>query len=405
MSALSLNGSSVSDVATPPSSRGIISGLLSEQALPALLARLGIFVGSAIAKPIRIGTKVIVIRHADVKEMLARDLDFLIAPVNQKRIEEVNGPFVLGMDRGATLVHERGALYQAFSQVNFKAISENVTKQAQARIDAAGDHIDVVTDFARPIAAATAHALFGITNTDQILFMDVVRAVFGHVFLNLSDDAAIRERALRASRLMREWFDSEIQRRQKASDPGADMMGALLRNGQLDHDGVRRTLGGMLVGSIDTTATTVAKIITVVSRDKPLASKIAADVDNPKLVYGWCLEALRQWPHNPILFRKAAGDTTLAGTQVKTGDDVIAWTQAAMLDKSEFPIPLQLRPDRPIGAYLHFGGELHTCAGRAVNSFQIPILVSALVKRGIKSVGPIQWAGPFPDHLVLKFER
>lgn len=405
MSVASQNHKSVYDVATPPSSPSLLSGLLTGQTIPSFLAQVGAFIGSAGAGPIRFGTKVVVIRHTDVVEMLARDLDFQIAPINQKRIEEVNGPFVLGMDRGAKLIHERGALYQALSQVNFAPISANVASEARARVDAAGDKIDVVADFARPVATTTAQALFGISGPDQPLFMDVARAVFGHVFLNLSDDAIIRERALRASILMREWFDAEIHRRKKASDLGNDMMGALLRGGQLDDDGIRRTLGGMLVGSIDTTATAVAKIITVVSGDKKLASKMAADVDNPKLVYGWCLEALRQWPHNPILFRKAAGDTTLSGTQIKKGDDVIAWTQAAMLDKSAFPSPSQLRPDRPISTYLHFGGELHACAGRAVNSFQIPILVGALIKRGIKSVGSIRWAGPFPDHLPLQFDR
>jgi hypothetical protein len=50
---------------------------------------------------------VVVARHADVVEVLHRDLDFRIAPVNEVRIDEVNGPFVLGMDRGATLVHAR----------------------------------------------------------------------------------------------------------------------------------------------------------------------------------------------------------------------------------------------------------------------------------------------------------
>jgi hypothetical protein len=27
------------------------------------------------------------------------------------------------------------------------------------------------------------------------------------------------------------------------------------------------------------------------------------------------------------------------------------------------------------------------------------------VKRGIKSIGAVQWAGPFPDHLTVRFER
>ncbi len=76
-----------------------------------------------------------------------------------------------------------------------------------------------------------------------------------------------------------------------------------------------------------------------------------------------------------------------------------------MLDASVFPNPGRLRPDRPVETYLHFGGGLHPCAGRVVNAFQIPMLVGALARRGIASVGPVAWAGPFPDHLPVRLNR
>jgi cytochrome P450 len=64
-----------------------------------------------------------------------------------------------------------------------------------------------------------------------------------------------------------------------------------------------------------------------------------------------------------------------------------------------------LNPTRPTRPYLHFGGGLHPCAGRDINAFQIPLLVGRLVRRGVKSVGTISWAGPFPDHLPVTFNR
>jgi len=168
---------------------------------------------------------------------------------------------------------------------------------------------------------------------------------------------------------------------------------------------VRRTLGGMLVGSIDTTATCVAKIMTVIGQDKTLAAGIAADVDNFPRLHGWCWEALRRWPHNPILLRSAAIETQLAGVDIHVNDQIYIYTQAAMLDASVFPDPQVLNPTRPTRPYLHFGGGLHPCAGRDINAFQIPLLVGRLVRRGVKSVGTIDWAGPFPDHLPVTFNR
>jgi cytochrome P450 len=389
------------DIATPPSS----NGFLGSPAVLALAARLGAKIAAWWGDPIRLGDTVIVARHANVMEVLHRDLDFLIAPVNEKRIVEVNGPFVLGMDRSATLVLERGALYEALSEVDFAPIRQAVEDEAKRRVAAAGDEIDVVQGYARPIAAHTATALFGIRGSDEPTFMDVARAIFGHVFLNLSDDETIRQRAIRAAALMEAWFKEEIARRRASGDFGNDMMGALMKAGTLDDEGVRRTLGGMLVGSIDTTASSVAKIMATIAKDATLAKNVATDVDDPARLAGWCREALRRWPHNPIVLRKAAAATSLADVEIHQGDRIFAWTQAAMLDAEVFPDPQYLRPDRPPAAYLHFGGGLHPCAGRAVNAFQIPALVGALVRRGIKSVGAIKWAGPFPAHLPLRFER
>ena len=161
----------------------------------------------------------------------------------------------------------------------------------------------------------------------------------------------------------------------------------------------------MLVGSIDTTATCVAKIVSMIVKHPALAKTFAADIEDEVRLAGWCREALPLWPHNPLVLRAAVAGTRLADVDIREGDQVIAWTQAAMLDTEAFPDPKQLRPDRPAAAYLHFGGGLHPCAGRAVNAFQIPALVGALVRRGIKSTGPMQWAGPFPDRLPLRLGR
>jgi cytochrome P450 len=411
-------------IATPAGSGGVIAGLLAEQRVPATVARIGAWLGAVLGRPLRIRGTVIVTSHSQVTEALSRDLDFRIAPVNEARIEAVNGPFVLGMDRGATLVHERRALYEALAGVDFNALRSAAAEQAEALIGASTGQLDAVSGYARLVAAGTAQRLFGIGAgdtqpadaqtfladaqtfpADAQTFMDVSRAVFAHVFLNISGDKAVEARALQASVLMRNWLDAEIARRRAAEQFGIDMMGRLLQGRQLDDEGVRRTLGGMLVGAIDTTASAVAKIAAMIGRDARFGKQVAADVDDPVRLAGWCREALRRWPHNPILLRQAQTNTTLAGTAIRAGDKVVIWTQAAMLDSSMFPNPGTWRADRPATAYLHFGGGLHPCAGRAVNEWQIPLLVGALVRRGIRSVGPVAWAGPFPDHLPITFER
>ncbi len=389
------NGISIEDIRTPVSKPSLLAG----QALGIFAARLGLWLFS---KPRRVGGRLFVALHADVSEVIRRDLDFRIAPINAKRIEEVNGgPFILGMDRGDQLSAERGSLYRALSMVDLADVVAHSERFAEAKLAAASTEIDLVGGYARPAAGVAASRLFGLPIDDEALFLEVARAIFAHTFLNLGDDETVRTRALAAGELMKVWFEKEIARRRSAKDETADLLGALIANGELDDQGIRRTLGGMFVGSIDTTATACAKIMIVFSKDASLLSAATADADNPVRLFGWCQEALRRWPHNPILLRSAQAGVRLGNTTVPEGMKVFLLTQAAMLDASAFPEPFVMRPDRPTGNYLHFGGELHACAGRAVNSLQIPMLIGKLLRRGVKAVGNPQWAGPFPHFLTI----
>lgn len=391
-------------IVTPAGSPGLLARLFAGPTLPAFFARLGAALARRRDRPFRLGKRVIAARHAHVRELLARDLDFGIAQVNAAKIGEVNGgPFVLGMDRSAALELERRALYEALWAVDLAPLREGVADGIAQRLDSlpAAGMIDAVGGYARPIAALTAQRLFGIKGTSDRMFMEVVRSIFAHTFLNLGNDKAIRERAVKAGFYMQSWFADEIARRRAEGVTGDDYMGRLLQQGLLDDAGIRRTLGGMLVGSIDTTASAVAKIVWLAGRDDALEAGMSRDVDDLDRLYGWCNEALRRWPHNPIVLRRATGTTSLAGREVTGEDNVIAWTQAAMQDASVFPDPGILRPDRDRAAYLHLGGGVHPCAGRPVNHFQIPMLVAGLIRRGPLRVGRIGWAGPFPHRLPV----
>jgi cytochrome P450 len=387
---------------TVPSGTSLVGRLTSGPGLAGFAARVAASIAKGSGGPWKIGSTVLVAAYPHVREVFSRDLDFRIAPINEARIRDVDDSFVLGMDRGAILAEEREALYTALAAVDLAPMRDAVAADARQRV-ATAPRIDVVGGYARPIAARTAQTLFGITGPDDATFMAVSRSIFCHTFLNLSGDPAVRQRAINAAKLLAKGLTDEIARRAAAGTPGTDMMGRLMTQGQLDHDGVRRTLAGMLVGSVDTTASSVAKIIWVIGQDKALARSVEADVDDLDRIAGWCWEALRRWPHNPAVLREAHAATTLGGVEIAAGDRIFVWTQAAMQDASAFPDPGRLRPDRPPCAYLHFGAELHACAGRCVNAFQIPLLVATLVRRGIASTGRVAWAGPFPDHLNVNF--
>jgi len=381
----------------------LIGMLVGGRVLPDLAARIGIRLARWYGKPFRFLRWVIAVRHAQAAEVLARDLEFGIAPINAVKIDEVNaGRFILGMDRSEALERERRGLYEALAAVDLDRLRAETEADIEAVLSdvPAGGEIDAVGSYARPIAARTARRLFGLHAPSERMLMEVARSVFNHTFINPLNDKAIRARAVRAGEHMKQWIDEEIERRDPAN-PGGDMIGRLLAQKILDKGAIQRTIGGTFVGSIDTTATVVAKLTKLAAGNPDIAYGMRRDADDLPRLYGWCLDALRLWTHNPALLRSALTDATIAGVAVRKGDTVVAWTQAAMQDASVFDEPRRIRPDRARSIYLHLGGGLHPCAGRAVNSFQIPLLVGGLVRRGLASAGRISWAGPFPNRLPV----
>jgi cytochrome P450 len=348
-------------------------------------------------------------RWNDVEEILRRDLDFQIAPINGVRIDEVNGPFVLGLDRGLRMATERPQLYAAVSAIDLVAVRALVAREAERLLDdamAAGGQIDIVNGYARLVAARAARQIFGLAAPTEMDLMRVIRAVFQHTFLNLTGDEEVRQRALAASEELRQWFMEEIARRHGQGLQIDDVIGRLLalrstNPDALDDDGVRRNVAGLLVGAIDTTATAVAKIIRMASTDDAVLARVERAVDDSPRMIGWCNELLRLWTHNPVLLRRAATDVLVGGKNIPAGATVIAYTQAAMFDPDHFTNPNRLDPTRATALYRHFGGGLHPCSGRAVNDVQIPELVRQVVKRGILRVERPRYDGPFIDELIV----
>ena len=137
--------------------------------------------------------------------------------------------------------------------------------------------------------------------------------------------------------------------------------------GELDDDGIRRTLMGMLLGAVDTTATVVAHCTKVLFGNAGLRNSALKDVDDPNRFRGWCWEALRFYPHNDLLLRQSPAGTKIAGKEFKRDTIVVLDTLGAMHDSETFPVPKRADPERPLKSYLHFGGGSHPCAGRAVS--------------------------------------
>ena len=357
---------------------------------------------------IRFRKNVAVFRWADVADVLARDGDFRIAPVNGERIEAVSGPFILGMDRSDALFRQRIAVYESMGGADFAPLRAILEREPTALLAAAAakdGKIDVINGYARKVAGQVAVALFGIKGPSETDLLRVARAVFHETFLNLGNDEKVRNTGIAAGQELKAWIAAERAARLKSGNLGKDVLARLLereQEGALSDAEVAHVLAGLLVGSIDTTATAVSNIVVEALSDWGLAENMRRDVDDRRRLYGWCWEALRRRPHNPLVIREAVEGASIAGEPVAAGTRVFAVTLSAMQDARVFDRPQELDPDRPPHLYMHFGRGMHQCAGRDVNAIQIPALVGALMRFSPSGRVKVKNAGPFPDEFFVR---
>jgi cytochrome P450/glutathione S-transferase len=370
-----------------------------------------------------IGKRVILTRHQDVKEVLTRDKDFTISEVNAAKINKIDGPFILGMDDSPQYAREKSVLYRVVRPEDLPEIGTLVARNAAELIDAARPQrrIDVVNGLARIAALRLVDSYFGMQGPNDATMMRWMRDVFHYIFANLTGAPTVLQDALNSGSELRQYMDLRIA--SAKSGPRQDMcvlgrLQALQGPEQpwLDDNAVRRNLGGLIVGAVDTTSKFVTlSVDELLRRPRFLAEARAAALrGDMEAVRGFAYEAVRFNPHHPIQVRYCANATRIAADtprarDLPAGSLIYIASLSAMFDPAAFSHPKDFDAKRNI-EYLHFGHGLHACFGRYINGVQIPELVAALLRlpnlrRTPGRLGHIVWDGPFPNRLILQFDN
>jgi cytochrome P450 len=184
----------------------------------------------------------------------------------------------------------------------------------------------------------------------------------------------------------------------------------------IDDDWVRTYQFGMVVGMLPLTSKATSLALNVLL-DRPgmlAGAQEAARAGDDDLLWRYMAEAIRMAPPSPGQFRLAEGNRTIGeGNRhfsIPSGTRVFAATQAAMFDRRVFRRPGQVRTNRPLSQYLHFGAGLHACFGRYITyEVQVPRMARALlVRRNLRrapgDAGRLAWSNAFPASLTVEFD-
>ncbi|MBA3386953.1 MAG: cytochrome P450 [Chthoniobacterales bacterium] len=264
---------------------------------------------------------------------------------------------------------------------------------------------------------------FGMPGPDEATMMRWLRDIFYDVFLNLTNNAAVRSAALRSGTELRAHMNVVIAKRKNETPSGTppdDVLGRLLglegeANPWLDDDTVRRNLSGLIVGAVETTSKLVTLALQELLRRPAVlqAARAAALEGDIEKVRRYAYEAGRFNPQTPMVFRFCPAEKELAaGTararRIPAGTTMVLGTLSAMFDPEGFVSPGEFRIDREV-EYLHFGFGMHRCFGYLINGVQIPELVAAFLRLpGLRRVpgraGCVKYEGPFPEGMLVEFD-
>ncbi len=362
----------------------------------------------------------VVTRHPDVREVLSHDRVFTVRPYTA-RMERTTGSFILGMARTAQYDRELAALRLASDRADLDRVAAIAGRAAEELIGAAlpGGRLNLADGYARRVALRVVAEYYGTPGPDEATMGGWLRSLFREIFLNLANDPAVTQAAQAAADGLKGYLDKLIaQRRLEASRPlpANDVLTRLVRltignTPALDDAGVRRNIGGTIVGAVDTVNKAFVQAFDqLLARPPALAqAQAAAAAGDDAAVLNCIWEAMRFRPQNPFLYRLCEETYTLARgtdreTTIPAGTFVFAATSSAMLDATHVPSPDEFRPGRPAETYLFFGHTLHTCLGEFVAAVEFRELAKPLLRLGSLQRlqgedGQLHYDGPYPTAL------
>ena len=367
----------------------------------------------------------VVTRRTDIIEVLSRDEDFEV--VYGPRMGEITDGknFFLGMQPGPEYTKNVSAMRLAARMDDVSTIiqprAEELTKDIIAKSNGA---IDLPQDLGLIVASDMAGYYFGTPGPNQQTMIDWTTYLFWYLFCDLGASPKVAHQAQPAIRGLPRYLDETIQRRKAERKPGDPAHSVIDRcldlqaagvDGMSDL-GIRNNLVGILIGAVPTISKACCLATAeLMSRSNEFGSaQVAARNNDDALFANYIWEALRFNPHQPLVFRRAVRDATIARGTVREalipeGHMVLAMTISGAFDLQAMRDAKQFRVNRQREDYMTWGYGMHTCFGEAINLALIPTILKPLFQKEGLRYAP-GWTGsetegtPFIPHMKLVWD-
>lgn len=361
----------------------------------------------------------IVSTMADTLEVFERDAVFSVRGYGE-RMDEVSGPFMLGLDAGGQYASENSIMKFVAPSADLPAIQQWLDDHVQLTtsqvVGASSTTFDLVTRYADRIPLAFLDRYVGVPGPSDATMITWLHGIATYVFEFWSPVIpGLADEARHSGTKLTAYLDHLIDTRAAlltASPPDApdDLLTRLLRLSVLDppavsgrplglnRAGIRRNLAGFSLGSVVAASMSIVAAIGYLldpanAADRATATQAAKSGDDA-LFRRCMLEAYRLGsPAPPTLFRTALTDAVLAegtprATHIPAGSVVALYPCMAMTDGSAVPNPMQFDPGRDESCYVMFGEGMHKCFGTAIATMFLTAVGKSLLSiDGLECVG------------------
>ncbi|MEA3410906.1 MAG: cytochrome P450 [Pseudomonadota bacterium] len=386
--------------------------------------RANLVIGKSLVKAYENKGTAIVTRFADVKEVLDREADFAVVYEPRMRRITAGDNFFLGMQNSPAYQHNVSVMRLAARWEDVDQIVSPFIEQRAAAVVASSDgRIDVPAQLTLPVIAQMVGRYFGTPGPSEGDMIQWTSLMFWYLFIDLGADPEVDRKTLAAAAACREYLDRTIADRKANPTSDDDVLNRCLdlqRAGTLGFDdlAIRNNLIGLVIGAIPTISRAAVQALDQLL-DRPAMLRKAQEAargNDVETLGRYCFESLRFNPINPVIYRRALRDCTIADGTLRArlipgGSMVFAANLSAMFDAWELNSPRSFRIDRPWEHYMLWGYGLHTCFGQHINRAAIPLVLRPLLAggelhRADGAAGRIDTEGmPFPAHLWLEIDR
>jgi len=340
----------------------------------------------------RIGSRVLVTRHDDVREVFLNDQAFGVP--YKKNLDVIMGgePFFLSMGDTPDYHAGRDAMLKVMRQEDLPRLAAAAEAMAERIVEADGGRLEVVDQLVRRVTFDLLGTYFGVPDPPGEDLRVWGTRLFEFQFADDGSDA-LHEEVNEIAPALRKHIDAEIARRRQAADDKDDVLGralALQAKGEPGFSDVeiRTALMGFIVGGPPQPPMVVPQALEqLLRRPEALAgAQRAARGGDDALLAGYVREAMRFDPLAPAMPRVVLGDAVIAaGTgrrrTVKKDDQLMVGISSAMMDPRRLPDPERFDPRRLGHEYIHFGYGLHQCFGIHINKAVLHLMLKPLLKR------------------------